>query len=252
MKLSDEQRRSFESQGFVHLPAVVPPALVEIMREESDLAVQWQREQLARGAGAESLTHPDQHFFVPRRNLERPAIRDYVRSPHMLDICRGLLGDEVWMFSEIFVTKLAGCTFPFGWHQDTGYVHAFGFTQFPPNITVWTSLDDAGPDNGCLYALPFDDTQTPAVRPHHQDEFGNQVADFGVDETAGVPLPTKAGDVLVLNGLLPHRSGPNSSGAARRAHLVQYSREPLLLDSGEPVHQALSILRHGAVVPVAE
>src|SRR5690606_4341401 len=115
---------------------------------------------------------------------DRPRVLQFVRASHMLEICRAFVGESAWMFSEIFVTKLAGCTFPFGWHQDTGYVHAFGFTEFPPNVSVWTSLDDAGPENGCLYALPFAEDGPPRVEAHSNDQFGNQVADFGVDEDA--------------------------------------------------------------------
>ncbi|MCI0635757.1 MAG: phytanoyl-CoA dioxygenase family protein, partial [Actinobacteria bacterium] len=38
-------------------------------------------------------------------------------------------------------------------------------------------------------------------------------------------LPTEAGDVVVFGGLLPHRSGPNTSDRPRRTLYLTYNAE---------------------------
>jgi len=46
----------------------------------------------------------------------------------------------------------------------------------------------------------------------------------GAARLAWHPLPTEAGDVVLFDSYLPHRSGPNRSGAPRRALYVSYNR----------------------------
>src|SRR5262249_11369354 len=139
---------------------------------------------------------------------------------------------------------------PFGWHQDHGYVDAYGYGNYPPNLSLWTALDDVTPENGALEVLPFTQRRFDAVPPHRQDEHGNFVADFGF--TSGAMLPVPAGSVILMSGLLPPRSGLNASSSVRRAYLCQFSPRPVVDDRGKPIQMAVPLLRDGLPVRTTE
>ena len=100
------------------------------------------------------------------------------------------------------------------WHQDDG---AFWGIAPGPRLTLWTALDDAPIESGCLEVVPGSHlgglvTATGGVVPDAQAA------------TAGstVLVPARAGEVLALHNHLWHRSGRNTTGRPRRALSVCY------------------------------
>ena len=87
-----------------------------------------------------------------------------------------------------------------------------------PYYSLWVTLDPMGAENGGL--------ELPA---------GPR------DRTALVPCA--AGDAVLMDSQVLHRSGPNRSGAFRRAYMPQFSLgAPLLdLDTGQPVALAVPL-----------
>jgi hypothetical protein len=55
--------------------------------------------------------------------------------------------------------------------------------------------------------------------------------------------------LIVLAGLLPHRSGLNTADRIRRAYLCQFSPLPVLDDRGQAIQMAEPVLRDGLAVP---
>jgi phytanoyl-CoA hydroxylase len=104
-------------------------------------------------------------------------------------------------------------------HQDATYL----YTEPVSVVGLWFALEDATLDNGCLWALPgghrgplrrrFVRTVDGGVRHIELDPtpFPNQ---------AYVPLEVPRGTLVVLHGLLPHRSGPNRSDRSRQAYAL--------------------------------
>ena len=168
----------------------------------------------------------------------------------MVELARALVGPEAYIFIELFILKLPQNRVPFGWHQDHGYVDAYGYGHYAPNISVWTALDDMTAENGALEVLPFTQRRFDAVPPHHEDEHGNLVADFG--SPSGTVLQRPAGSLIVQSDLLPHRSGLNASSAVRRAYLCQFSPRPVVDERGHPIQMAVPLLRNGREVRETE
>jgi phytanoyl-CoA hydroxylase len=92
-------------------------------------------------------------------------------------------------------------------------------------IAFWFALDDATRDNGCMWAQPgghrgplreiFERTavgQAPAMRPLDATPWPTLAE--------AVPLEARAGDLIVMHGLLPHFSAPNRSDQARMAYTL--------------------------------
>lgn len=100
-------------------------------------------------------------------------------------------------------------------HQDATFL----YTDPISVIGFWFALEDATIGNGCLWAIPgghhlglkrrfkragagvaFDEMDAPPWPPHE------------------VPVEAPAGTLVLLHGLLPHRSGPNLSARSRLAY----------------------------------
>lgn len=106
-------------------------------------------------------------------------------------------------------------------HQDASYLHVlpqpegavFGF---------WIPLEDATTTNGCLEFIPGSHQSVPLatrwIRSTADPQDGSAIsmshthpeAKYGADEEY-VPVPAKSGDLLLIDGLVVHRSAPNRS-----------------------------------------
>jgi phytanoyl-CoA hydroxylase len=104
-------------------------------------------------------------------------------------------------------------------HQDATYLH----TEPQSCIGFWFALEDATRDNGCLWALPGGHRGPLRRRFVRRPEGG--VAHVELDPTPWpyghfLPLEAPKGTLVVLHGLLPHRSGLNRSDRSRHAYTL--------------------------------
>jgi hypothetical protein len=126
-----------------------------------------------------------------------------------------LLGEPPVLFKEKLNFKLPGGA-GFAPHQDAPAFTSFSQTY---HVTLMLGADATTPENGCLEIVDgFDRAETLP-----QGEDGTLHADV-VARLDWHPLPTEAGDVVLFDSYVPHRSGPNRSSAPRRALYVTYNR----------------------------
>jgi ectoine hydroxylase-related dioxygenase (phytanoyl-CoA dioxygenase family) len=246
-RIGDDHARRFAEDGYFVLERALGAPELEMLQREADLAVAREDARIGRSAAdVERITHAGQRYFVIHRSRERLELRNVLFSSLMLHVCARLVGRTAYLFTELFVCKRTGEQTEFGWHQDFGYVDHFGFGHYPPNVSVWFALDDMTERNGTLRVLPFSRGGTQSVVKHRQAPGGTDVvADFG-DTSGSALLEMPAGSVVVMSGLLPHASGPNTAPSMRRSYLVQYSSVPILMDDGKPAQLAIPVLAEGA------
>jgi len=125
--------------------------------------------------------------------------------------------DDVVIYRAALFNKRArgGTILPF--HQDGGKF--WGLTR-DPDLQVWTALDDAGDDAGCVEIVPGSHVHglaTPlgGIVPQN-------VIEASGNESRIVKLPAKAGDTILIHNHAWHRSGLNHSDSPRRAVTVCY------------------------------
>jgi len=113
------------------------------------------------------------------------------------------------------------------WHTD----HPFLWTDPPSVKGFWVALEDATIENGCLWCLPGLHKEQPRQRFRRKSLGGTEMVTFNSDPFPTenkVPIEAKKGTLVVLDGLLPHWSGPNTSSRSRHAftlHLIEESAE---------------------------
>ncbi|MEY2931756.1 MAG: hypothetical protein RL033_2505 [Pseudomonadota bacterium] len=158
------------------------------------------------------------------RKLEKleldPRFRAWLQSPLFERIARPLLGERVVIYRAILFNKGASAGSNIPWHQDGG--NLWGLSR-EPELQIWTALDDAPEDGGCLEFIPGSHLQglaTPlgGVVPKEQ---------LLAAEAAqrATPVPVRAGEALLIHNHVWHRSGRNRPGQRRLAFSVCYMSE---------------------------
>jgi len=145
--------------------------------------------------------------------LERDAVfASWIGNPTFERIVREVVGEGATIYRAIVMSKAprGGTVLP--WHQDAGAL--WGLDR-DPVLQIWTALDDAPVDAGCMELVPGSHRRGLAT------PLGGMIPDevalrAAADERA-VPVPARAGDVVLLHNLVWHRSGRNGTDAPRRA-----------------------------------
>ena len=102
--------------------------------------------------------------------------------------------------------------------------HTFLWTEPQSVVGFWFAIDDATTENGCMWALPGGHNIPVKSRSRvNADRSASymEVFDESPYPTEGlVPLEAERGTLVLLNGTLPHLSGPNTSDKPRHAYTI--------------------------------
>jgi phytanoyl-CoA hydroxylase len=136
-----------------------------------------------------------------------PAIKRLVAD---LGIEKPLLLQSMYIFKQPKIGGEVSC------HQDSTFL----YTEPQDIAGLWFALEDATLENGCLWAIPGgheSGLKSRWVRGEPGMSF--EVFDSSPwPEERLVPLEVRKGSLIVLNGLLPHRSLSNRSSRSRQAY----------------------------------
>jgi hypothetical protein len=148
--------------------------------------------------------------------LERdPHYRAWMENPLFERIARRLVGPAISLYRAVLMTKAVTGGTELPWHQDGG---RFWGVDRDPTLQVWTALDDAPVEAGCVEFVPGTH-KAGLVTP-----FGGSVPEearlANEAEARAQPVPARAGDVLLIHNHVWHRSGLNRSAHPRRALTV--------------------------------
>ncbi|ATB48258.1 phytanoyl-CoA dioxygenase family protein [Corallococcus macrosporus] len=155
------------------------------------------------------------------RKLEKlekdPRFLAWLENPLFERVARAFLPGDIVLYRAILFHKgqAGGSNLP--WHQDGGRL--WGITR-EPELQIWTALDDAPEDGGCLEVIPG------SHRGGLVTALGGVVPPDAVAaahaEARAVPLPARAGEALLIHNHLWHRSGRGRPGLRRRAFSACY------------------------------
>src|SRR5262249_50441313 len=112
---------------------------------------------------------------------------------------------------------------PFPWHQDSPYF-AFECPHVDRLVSVQVYLDDATPENGCLWMIPGSHRAGGLPGLTDRGVVGKLYTDVDrvLAEAPRVPLAAPAGSAIFFHGDVVHGSKVNRSSASRRAFVLTY------------------------------
>ena len=214
--LTQAQRDAYREKGYLALRGVFAPDEVAEMKAECARLL------------ASDYVHPDNRRTRPRMVngaalVERfdpvvdisPVFAALARDPRVLGPIRELYGGDMLLFKDKLIFKLPGMS-GYTLHQDWAW-----WQPFPRDIvSVTVAIDGADAANGALEVFPgYHDrllSEPGVLRNMDAEEVAR------VDPAAGEMLETSPGDVVLFDGLTPHRSGPNTSERSRQQLYLSY------------------------------
>jgi phytanoyl-CoA hydroxylase len=147
----------------------------------------------------------------------------FSRQPRLARLVRELGLESPLLLQSMYIFKQPHIGGEVTCHQDATFL----ITEPPSVMGLWVALQEATRENGCLWALPGGhrgglrkrlvrsgpaSVRMEVVDPTPWPEFHEQ--------PPYVPLEVPAGTLVVLHGLLPHLSGPNTSPRSRHAYAL--------------------------------
>ncbi len=88
-------------------------------------------------------------------------------------------------------------------------------------MSIWVALDDAVPDNGCMWYVRG--SHREPLRPHRPTSDGKNIAcDCSEDEPGATCVPVRAGEAVAHAGTTLHGSRGNTTDGTRRAYILTY------------------------------
>jgi len=148
-----------------------------------------------------------------------PVFDRFSRTPALAALAHGLGLSDPGLVQSMVIFKQPHIGGEVGLHQDATFLHTD-----PISVTgFWFALEDADETNGCLYAIAGG--HKAGLRERFRYGAGGvlemqKLKAISWDAGAAEALVAPAGTLVVLDGLLPHFSGPNSSPRSRLAYTL--------------------------------
>ncbi|MFT5446640.1 MAG: phytanoyl-CoA hydroxylase [Gammaproteobacteria bacterium] len=181
----------------------------------------------ASAAAAELEDHSDsgpRGWVGPSRSYRKlegldldSTIWAWIENPLFARIAHTVIGDAVSLYRAVLWNKAANAGTELPWHQDDG---RFWGIDRRPCLQIWTALDDANEDSGCLEFVPathLDGLASPEGGTVQAERFAESNAAAKV-----VKITARAGEAILIHNHVWHRSGRNATTAPRRAIGISY------------------------------
>ncbi|NKB53095.1 MAG: phytanoyl-CoA dioxygenase family protein [Rhizobiaceae bacterium] len=215
--LNEQQRNSYDENGYLVLPAHLP----------ADIIAQAHAEIARLSEHASSISSSDDLIDVedshskdaPRiRRIKRPDLQSaffdqLMRSDLILGPARDLIGPNLRMHTTKLNMKKAEFGAPVQWHQD--------FAFYPHTnddvLAIGVVFDDIGMENGPLQVFPGSH-KGPILDHHHDGIFSGAVdlSGAGLNLNDAVSLTGPAGTITIHHARTLHGSALNRSHRDRQ------------------------------------
>lgn len=144
-----------------------------------------------------------------------PLFRAWLSNALFERAARAVIEGPVSLYRAVLFTKSAAGGTALPWHQDDG---RFWGIDRAPQLQIWTALDDAPAESGCLEVLPGSHLRGLAS-PQGGVVIESALVAARAEENA-LALPAAAGEAILIHPHLWHRSGVNRTGRRRSAFTV--------------------------------
>ncbi len=252
MKLSPGQLHEYDREGYLVLKDFVSPIACDLLRNRAAELVQQfdpagivsifsTREQnrltdeYFLGSGNKVRFFFEEGAFFPDGTLRdvkersinkighalhdlEPAFDKFSRTPDLKQLISDLRITEPRLLQSMYIFKQPKIGGEVTCHQDSTFL----YTEPIEIVGLWFALEDATLENGCLWALPGGHKAGLKSRWSRSPE-GMRFEYFDATpwrEEQLVPLEVSKGSLILLNGLLPHKSLPNRSARSRQAYTL--------------------------------
>jgi hypothetical protein len=196
----DAQRQLFDTQGFCHLPGVLPEdTLIRVGAFIDRLLVPEEGARRLIMPSPEGPVVTNLDFLL---DWDDPALLELLALPALMEPVAAICGPDFFPVQEFAVIKHPGDGLQVLWHQDMPN------RRSGPACTLGVYLDDSLPGHG---ALRF-------VTGSHRCDDPIEV----IGRRPAVEVPAQAGDAIVHDMLTAHSSAAMTAGGRRRVIYLEF------------------------------
>lgn len=252
MCITLEQRTQYDRQGFLILENFVSDESCELLRARAEELVHdfdpteaisiFSTHEQSRltddyflGSGDKMRFFFEENAFLPDGTLRHgkessinkighalhdldPVFDAFSRTAELKQLSADLGIEEPLLLQSMYIFKQPRIGGEVTCHQDSTFI----FTEPMSIAGLWFALEDATIENGCLWAIPGGHELGLKSRWMRSSEGMH----FEVYDTTPwpeerlVPLEVRKGTLILLHGLLPHKSLENKSARSRHAYTL--------------------------------
>jgi phage-related protein len=227
--LHEEQLNQFYQKGYLKLPGVIPPAVVELLREAIERicvhVVNTPEISIVEVEGKGTYVSGIDNLC----NKAEPVFLQILGSPFLLSIAEAICGSDFFPVQEFAVIKILGDKTPIMWHQDV-INKSIGHT-----FMLGIYLDDANDDNGALRIIP--------------DSHKSDLPLCDLQKMPYTCIEMQAGDVLIHDLMLVHSSGILHTFPKRRVVYFEFMSSGLA--NQEQIYPSEMVTNRTALIPLA-
>jgi ectoine hydroxylase-related dioxygenase (phytanoyl-CoA dioxygenase family) len=209
-RLTDDERRTFNEEGYLVLPDVLSTEQVATLTEATDRVY---NAHLERGGDSKSA------LFYPNFISDDGQFLDLVDYERVFPKVWGILGWNIYLYhAHLIVTPPSGKERDdktFGWHQDSGRVNQEIESSPRPRLSLKVAYflsDTSEEGRGNFWVIPGSHTQDNLTRP----EGGNG------QPMGAVPVRVRPGTAVLFDRRIWHSASPNWSTVTRKILFYGY------------------------------
>ena len=215
MKLTPEQLKQFDREGYLFLPGLFTPEEAALLKEEAENTYQLDRDEVWREKSGIARTAFAAHTY-------NEAHRRLGAHPRLIEPIQQILDGPVYMHQYKINAKAPFDGEVWQWHQDYGTWARDDEMPEPRAMNISVFLDDVTAANGPLLFIPGSHKKGVVDAGHDLETTSYPLWTLDRDtvsklaEEGGCVAPTgPAGSVLLFSSLLVHASPPNISPLGR-------------------------------------
>jgi len=148
-----------------------------------------------------------------------PVFERFSRSQKVKELAAAIGLEDSLLLQSMYIFKQPNIGGEVTCHQDSTFL----YTEPIDIVGLWFALEDATVENGCLWAIPGGHRNGLKSRWVRASEGRMKFEIFDAepwDEEQLVPVEVAKGSLILLHGLLPHRSFENRSARSRHAYTL--------------------------------
>jgi ectoine hydroxylase len=212
MKLTQEQLRQFDRDGYLFFPSLFSAAEIKALSDEVPvLFAQRRPENVREKAGDAVRTNFAAHMY-------NPAFARLGRHPRMIEPVKQLFGEDVYMHQFKINGKVAFDGDLWQWHQDYGTWQADDQMPAPRAMNIAIFLNEVNEFNGPLMFIPGSHELGVVEAQHDTTTTSYPLWTINHDtiqklvERGGLVAPKgPAGSMIMFHSCLVHASTANLS-----------------------------------------
>ncbi len=216
MRLTEEQVRQFNEEGYLFLPDCFSPEEVAALRQEAMSIYDTDRPEVWREKSGAPRTAFAAHTY-------NEAFRLLGAHPRLIHPVEQLFGEQLYMHQYKINAKSAFDGEVWQWHQDFGTWHRDDGMPEPKAMNISVFLDEVTHINGPLMIVPRSHTHGVLAAGHDLSTTSYPLWTLDNDtvtklvEAGGIVTPIgKPGAVLLFHGNIVHGSAGNITPYPRK------------------------------------